>query len=46
MNWQTIVRMKRIALVGLLSVLASATVFGQAAPVVASDEPEKLAKDI
>jgi predicted SnoaL-like aldol condensation-catalyzing enzyme len=37
--------MKRIALVGLLSVLASAMVFGQAAPVVASDEPEKLFTD-
>jgi predicted SnoaL-like aldol condensation-catalyzing enzyme len=37
--------MKRIALVGLLSVLASATVFGQAAPVVGADDPAKLFTD-
>ena len=37
--------MKRIALVGLLSVLASATVFGQATPVVGADDPEKLFTD-
>ncbi|HEY3827516.1 MAG TPA: nuclear transport factor 2 family protein [Bryobacteraceae bacterium] len=31
--------MKRIAFVGLLSVIASVTAFGQAAPVVALDDP-------
>jgi predicted SnoaL-like aldol condensation-catalyzing enzyme len=31
--------MKRIAFVGLLSVIAAATAFGQAAPVVALDDP-------
>src|SRR5579863_1386360 len=37
--------MKRIALVGLLSVLASAAVFGQAAPVVGVDDPAKVFTD-
>src|SRR6202050_3333169 len=37
--------MKRIALVGLLSVLAAAMVFGQAAPVVAADDPATLFTD-
>src|SRR5580693_2315288 len=39
MSWQTIVPMKRIALVGLLSVLASPAIFGQATPVVGVDDP-------
>src|ERR1700722_769095 len=37
--------MKRIALVGLLSVMAASMVFGQAAPVVGSDDPAKLFTD-
>ncbi len=37
--------MKRIALVGLLSVLASAGGFGQAVPVVGSDNPAALFTD-
>jgi predicted SnoaL-like aldol condensation-catalyzing enzyme len=37
--------MKRIALVGLLSVLACSLVFGQAAPVVGVDDPAKLFTD-
>jgi predicted SnoaL-like aldol condensation-catalyzing enzyme len=37
--------MKRIALVGLLSALASATLFGQAVPVVGVDDPAKLFTD-
>ena len=37
--------MKRIALVGLLSVLASAVMFGQAAPVVGVDDPAALFTD-
>src|SRR5580692_10351039 len=45
MNWQTIVRMKRIAFVGLLSLVASAAAFGQAEPVVGSDDPAALFTD-
>jgi predicted SnoaL-like aldol condensation-catalyzing enzyme len=37
--------MKRIALVGMLSVLASTLVFGQAVPVVGSDNPAALFTD-
>jgi predicted SnoaL-like aldol condensation-catalyzing enzyme len=37
--------MKRIALVSLLSVIASATMFGQATPVVGADDPAKLFTD-
>jgi predicted SnoaL-like aldol condensation-catalyzing enzyme len=37
--------MKRIAFVGLLSVLASAVMFGQAAPVVGVDDPAALFTD-
>jgi predicted SnoaL-like aldol condensation-catalyzing enzyme len=37
--------MKRIALVGLLSVMASAVVFGQAVPVAGVDDPAKLFTD-
>jgi predicted SnoaL-like aldol condensation-catalyzing enzyme len=37
--------MKRIALVGLLSVMAASMIFGQAAPVVGSDDPAKLFTD-
>jgi predicted SnoaL-like aldol condensation-catalyzing enzyme len=37
--------MKRIALVGLLSVTAASMMFGQAAPVVGSDDPAKLFTD-
>ena len=37
--------MKRFALVGLLAVLASATVFGQAAPVAGVDNPQSLFTD-
>jgi predicted SnoaL-like aldol condensation-catalyzing enzyme len=37
--------MKRIALVGLLSAMASVTLFGQAAPVVGVDDPAKLFTD-
>jgi predicted SnoaL-like aldol condensation-catalyzing enzyme len=37
--------MKRIALVGLLTVLASAVMFGQAAPVVGVDDPAALFTD-
>ena len=37
--------MKRIALVGLLCVLASASLFGQATPVVGSDDPAALFTD-
>jgi predicted SnoaL-like aldol condensation-catalyzing enzyme len=37
--------MKRFALIGLLTVLASATVFGQAAPVVGVDNPQTLFTD-
>jgi predicted SnoaL-like aldol condensation-catalyzing enzyme len=37
--------MKSLALVSLLSVVATATLFGQAAPVVGSDDPAKLFTD-
>jgi predicted SnoaL-like aldol condensation-catalyzing enzyme len=37
--------MKRIALVGLLSTMASVTLFGQAAPVTGVDDPAKLFTD-
>ena len=37
--------MKRIALAGLVSILAAAAAFGQAAPVVASDDPAALFTD-
>lgn len=37
--------MKSIAFVGLLSVVAAATVFGQAAPVVGVDDPASLFTD-
>jgi predicted SnoaL-like aldol condensation-catalyzing enzyme len=37
--------MKRIALVGLFSVLASAAAFGQAVPVVGADDPAALFTD-
>src|SRR5579862_9644726 len=39
------VRMKRIALVGLISVLACPLMFGQAEPVVGSDDPAALFTD-
>src|SRR5450432_3960844 len=37
--------MKRLALVGLFSAVATAMLFGQAAPVVGSDDPAKLFTD-
>ncbi|HEX4133430.1 MAG TPA: nuclear transport factor 2 family protein [Bryobacteraceae bacterium] len=37
--------MKRIAFVGLLSVIAAVVAFGQAAPVVAADDPAALFRD-
>ncbi len=37
--------MKRIALAGLITLAASATLFGQAAPVVGVDDPMKLFTD-
>jgi predicted SnoaL-like aldol condensation-catalyzing enzyme len=37
--------MNRIALAGLVSVLATVILFGQAAPVVGADDPEKLFTD-
>ena len=37
--------MKRIALAGLISVIAAAAAFGQAAPVVAADDPAALFTD-
>jgi predicted SnoaL-like aldol condensation-catalyzing enzyme len=37
--------MKRLTMLGLMTVIASVTVFGQAAPVVGVDDPTSLFKD-